>query len=38
MLSLPVNGFDMAYLDVGQSAGRGPPLVCVHGSLCDFRI
>src|SRR5258708_28725348 len=19
-------------------AGRGPPLVCVHGSLCDFRI
>lgn len=24
----------MAYLDVG----RGPPLVCVHGSLCDFRI
>src|SRR6188768_3487247 len=25
---------NMAYLDVG----RGPPLVCVHGSLCDFRI
>jgi pimeloyl-ACP methyl ester carboxylesterase len=24
----------MAYLEVGQ----GPPLVCVHGSLCDFRI
>jgi pimeloyl-ACP methyl ester carboxylesterase len=24
----------MAYLDIGQ----GPPLVCVHGSLCDFRI
>jgi pimeloyl-ACP methyl ester carboxylesterase len=24
----------MAYLDVG----RGPPLLCVHGSLCDFRI
>src|SRR5882757_2999609 len=36
MQSLPVNGFDMAYLDVGQ--GAGPPLVCVHGSLCDFRI
>src|SRR6476659_7811735 len=34
MQSLPVNGFDMPYLDVG----RGPPLVCVHGSLCDFRI
>jgi len=38
MQSLPVNGFDMAYLDVGQSAGNRPPLVCVHGSLCDFRI
>lgn len=34
MQSLPVNGFDMAYLEVGE----GPPLLCVHGSLCDFRI
>jgi pimeloyl-ACP methyl ester carboxylesterase len=34
MQTLPVNGTDMAYLD----AGEGPPLVCVHGSLCDFRI
>jgi pimeloyl-ACP methyl ester carboxylesterase len=34
MQTLSVNGYDMAYLDVG----RGPPLVCVHGSLCDFRI
>jgi pimeloyl-ACP methyl ester carboxylesterase len=34
MKTLPVNGTDMAYLDVGE----GPPLVCVHGSLCDFRI
>jgi pimeloyl-ACP methyl ester carboxylesterase len=34
MQSLHVNGFDMPYLDVGE----GPPLVCVHGSLCDFRI
>jgi pimeloyl-ACP methyl ester carboxylesterase len=34
MQTLPVNGYDMAYLDVGS----GPPLVCVHGSLCDFRI
>jgi pimeloyl-ACP methyl ester carboxylesterase len=34
MQTLPVNGYDMAYLDVGD----GPPLVCVHGSLCDFRI
>lgn len=29
-----VNGYGMAYIDVGA----GPPLVCVHGSLCDFRI
>jgi pimeloyl-ACP methyl ester carboxylesterase len=34
MQTLHVNGYDMAYLDVGE----GPPLVCVHGSLCDFRI
>ena len=34
MQTLPVNGYDMAYLEVGS----GPPLVCVHGSLCDFRI
>jgi pimeloyl-ACP methyl ester carboxylesterase len=34
MQTLAVNGFDMAYLDVGE----GPPLVCIHGSLCDFRI
>jgi pimeloyl-ACP methyl ester carboxylesterase len=34
MQTLSVNGYDMAYLDLGQ----GPTLVCVHGSLCDFRI
>jgi pimeloyl-ACP methyl ester carboxylesterase len=34
MQTLEVNQYDMAYLDVG----RGPPLLCVHGSLCDFRI
>src|SRR3954447_25362889 len=33
MQTLPVNGTDMAYLEVGQR----PPLVCVHGSLGDFR-
>jgi pimeloyl-ACP methyl ester carboxylesterase len=33
MQSLHVNGTDMAYLEVGH----GPPLVCVHGSLGDFR-
>ena len=34
MQTLRINGYDMAYLDIGN----GPPLVCVHGSLCDFRI
>jgi pimeloyl-ACP methyl ester carboxylesterase len=34
MQTLYVNGFDMPYLEVGE----GPPLVCVHGSLCDFRV
>jgi pimeloyl-ACP methyl ester carboxylesterase len=34
MQSLHVNGTDIAYLEVGH----GPTLVCVHGSLCDFRI
>jgi pimeloyl-ACP methyl ester carboxylesterase len=34
MQTLSVNEYDMAYLEVGS----GPPLVCVHGSLCDFRI
>jgi pimeloyl-ACP methyl ester carboxylesterase len=33
MQTLHVNGTDMAYLEVGH----GPPLVCVHGSLGDFR-
>jgi pimeloyl-ACP methyl ester carboxylesterase len=33
MQSLRVNGTDIAYLEVGH----GPTLVCVHGSLCDFR-
>jgi esterase len=33
MQTLRVNGYDVAYLDVGH----GPPLVCVHGTLGDFR-
>jgi esterase len=33
MQTLPVNGYDMAYLE----AGEGRPLVCVHGTLGDFR-
>jgi pimeloyl-ACP methyl ester carboxylesterase len=31
--TIRVNGYDMAYLDVGE----GPPLVCVHGTLGDLR-
>jgi pimeloyl-ACP methyl ester carboxylesterase len=33
MQTLDINGYDMAYLDVG----KGPPLVCIHGTLGDFR-
>jgi esterase len=33
MQTLRVNGYDMAYLELGD----GPPLVCVHGTLGDFR-
>ena len=38
MQTLHVNGYDMAYLDIGESADGAPPLVCIHGSLSDFRI
>jgi esterase len=37
MQTLPVNGYDMAYLEVGRSLDNGPPLVCIHGTLGDFR-
>ena len=33
MKTLRVNDYDMSYLELGE----GPPLVCVHGSLNDFR-
>jgi pimeloyl-ACP methyl ester carboxylesterase len=33
MKYLRVNDYDMAFIEVG----RGPPLVCVHGSIGDFR-
>jgi esterase len=33
MQSFRVNGYDMAYLEIGS----GPPLVLVHGTLGDFR-
>jgi pimeloyl-ACP methyl ester carboxylesterase len=29
-----VNGYDLAYIEVG----KGPTLVCVHGTLGDFRV
>src|SRR5215470_19731662 len=38
MKTLRVNGYDMAYIDVGQGQRGAPPLVCVHGSLCDYRV
>src|SRR5258708_34148421 len=33
MQTLRVSGYDVVYLEGGQ----GPPLVCVHGTLGDFR-
>lgn len=33
MKHLHVNGYDMAYIELGA----GEPLVCIHGSLGDFR-
>ncbi len=33
MLRQRVNGYDMAYIDIGS----GEKLVCIHGSLGDFR-
>jgi len=34
MKTLTVNDYDMRFLDLGD----GSPLVCVHGSLSDFRV
>jgi pimeloyl-ACP methyl ester carboxylesterase len=34
MLYSRVNGYDMAYITMGE----GTPLVCVHGTLGDFRV
>jgi pimeloyl-ACP methyl ester carboxylesterase len=34
MKHISIKGFEMAYLEAGQ----GTPLVCIHGSLCDFRV
>ena len=37
MQTIRVNGYDMAYLEVGQGKDGDSPLVCVHGTLGDFR-
>ncbi|MCA8928073.1 MAG: alpha/beta hydrolase [Alphaproteobacteria bacterium] len=37
MKTARINDYAMAYLDLGQAEGGRPPLVCVHGSLNDFR-
>ena len=37
MQTLRVNGYDMAYLELGRMDDHQPPLVCVHGTLGDFR-
>ncbi|HMM92709.1 alpha/beta fold hydrolase [Bradyrhizobium sp.] len=37
MQTLAVNGYDMAYLDIGRGMADSPPLVLVHGTLGDFR-
>ena len=38
MKHLRVNGHDMAFIDVGAQISGGPAVVCVHGSLGDFRV
>ena len=37
MQTIKVNGYEMAYLEVGRGNAGSPPLVCVHGTLGDFR-
>src|SRR3954462_1259 len=37
MQRVHVNGYDMAYVEVGQGRPDAPPLVLVHGTLGDFR-
>jgi esterase len=46
MQTIRVNGYDMAYLELGQGRGqardegnllKARPLVCVHGTLGDYR-
>jgi pimeloyl-ACP methyl ester carboxylesterase len=35
--TLNVNGYDVAYIDIGRGTDGSPPLVLVHGTLGDFR-
>jgi pimeloyl-ACP methyl ester carboxylesterase len=37
MQTLRVNNYDLAYLELGQNTLKAPPLLCVHGTLGDFR-
>ncbi len=37
MQTIHVNGYDMPYLEVGQGRDGDSPLLCVHGTLGDFR-
>lgn len=37
MQTITVNGYDMAYLEVGKEKDGRHPLICVHGTLGDFR-
>lgn len=38
MLKLSINGYDMSFVDIGPGVGEGgTPLVCIHGSLNDYR-
>jgi pimeloyl-ACP methyl ester carboxylesterase len=37
MQTINVNGYDMPYLDVRKGTDEGHALVCVHGTLGDFR-
>ncbi|MDC0360750.1 alpha/beta hydrolase [Alphaproteobacteria bacterium] len=38
MLRLKINDYDMAFVDVGPGVGAGgTPLICIHGSLNDYR-
>jgi pimeloyl-ACP methyl ester carboxylesterase len=37
MQKLRINGYDMNYVDLGIAQDGRPPLLCIHGSLNDYR-